>query len=698
MAEVSRRVVLQLLGSGAAITGAEACSRGPAEAIVPYVNQPPEVHPSVPTRYATTMMLGGTGIGVIAESHEGRPTKLEGNPEHPASLGALGTLEQASLFDLYDPSRASTITHQGLPATWHALASAIATTAPAGQRTYVLLEPTSAPHLARLAARVRARGDVVVLFDAPLARSNVWAGAKLAFGRVVEPRYDFGQADLVLSLDSDFLAATAMPMVLSRAWADKRKMAGPHAVMSRLYVVEPRLTVTGMSADERLPVQARQVASVAADLVARLDASRGAVRGESAWSEWTRAAAQDLKDHAGASLVVAGDAQPPEVHALAHAINELLGNVGRTVTYGPSPVFEAAEGSPALEALVRAIDAREVATLVIVGGDPAYTAAADLDLERRIRSVPLTAYVGTRQSETARACTWFAPEAHFLESWGDARAFDGTASIAQPLIRPLAEEARTPAQVLAAMVGRPDATSRELVEEHWQTSFGEADFAILWRRALVHGVLPGGGTPTVDLRVDWPSVARAMAMPTSPQAPLEIVYYADAKVYDGRFSENAWLQELADPVTKLTWDNAALVAEATAERWGAKTSDVVELTTRGRSLRAPVLVVPGMAEGVVAMALGYGKSIPVACRTGSAPTPIGCGTRARRGRTTSRHARSMAPGSWRERRSTRRWRGARSSSRARSRSSAATPLSRGLETHRPRRSTRSSPTANTSGG
>ncbi len=269
--------------------------------------------------------------------------------------------------------------------------------------------------------------------------------------------------------------------------------------MSRLYAVEARLSVTGMNSDDRLRVQARQVRDVAAAVLAALilggpPGATGAARGPAASRSpsphdgWAKAVARDLRAHAGACLVIAGDGQPPDVHAMAHAMNVALGNVGTTVTYGASPVFEAGEPTHGLDGLVAALDSGDVHTLLIVGGDPVYTAAADLDLARRLRAVPTTAFVGAYDNATARACAWFAPESHFLEAWGDATAFDGTASIAQPLIAPLVD-GKTAGQVLAALLGRADVSAHDLVRESWRRKGADSDGS--WRKALVHGVLEG---------------------------------------------------------------------------------------------------------------------------------------------------------------------------------------------------------------
>ncbi|MGD0674204.1 MAG: 4Fe-4S dicluster domain-containing protein [Polyangiaceae bacterium] len=633
--EVTRRSLLQLLGASAALASASGCSRGPAEDIVPYVNQPPDVTPAVPTQYATAMTIGGYGVGMIVESHEGRPTKAEGNPAHPASAGALGTFEQASVLSLYDPARASSLTYRGEPSTWDAFVSAVTADAPAGKHVHLLMEPTSAPHLVDLIERVRARGDVIVHFDVPLSRAQVWNGSKLAFGRAIEPHWHFARADVVLALDADFLGMSTSPAAWARDWAKRRRIQRPEDPMSRLYVAEPRLSVTGMAADERLRIQAREVRTLAADVlsailalpdpahafggpaapaVAAVDRARQVARARSAapsaYADWVRAVARDLERHRGSSLVLAGDGQPPEVHALAHAMNDWLGNSGTTVTYAPSAIFEAGQDSHGLDALVRAIDAGDVAALVVIGGNPVYTAARSLDLTRRLRSIATSAYVGSYENETASACSFFVPEAHFLESWSDVRALDGTPSIVQPLIRPLGA-GKTAGQVLAAFVGRSSAKARDLVEEYWRQS-ASGDFAGSWRRALTRGIVADmGETPTVTaVRMDWDAVARELAVAPVARVPIEIVYFADSKVYDGRFADNAWLQELADPVTKLTWDNAALISPATSSRTKLATSDLVDIEVRGQAVRAPVLVVPGMADDVVSIALGYGQTSP----------------------------------------------------------------------------------------
>ncbi|HEY6462758.1 MAG TPA: 4Fe-4S dicluster domain-containing protein, partial [Polyangiaceae bacterium] len=393
-------------------------------------------------------------------------------------------------------------------------------------------------------------------------------------------------------------------------WASRRRVDAPGADMSRLYVVEAALSVTGMAADERLPIQRRAVQDVAADLLSEVLALRDR-RGlpvRQGTSPWARAVARDLAAHPGASVVMAGDAQPPDVHVLAHALNEALGNVGATVTYGPSPVFEAGEASHDAAVLLQAIDAGRVGTLLVLGGDPVYAAPPAADLARRFASIGTTACLGARDTATARACEWNCATLHWLEAWGDALAFDGTPSIAQPLIRPLVD-GRSPGQVLASLAGMGDAASHDLVRDYWRTHL-PGDFDRSWRESLVSGVVATGAAPAIDVAVEWASLAPLLTRAPSSAVPFEVALLADPKVDDGRFGDNAWLQELPDPVTKLTWDNAALVAPSTAARLGIADGGVLELRVRDRAVAVPALLVPGTAEGVVGLALGYGQRVP----------------------------------------------------------------------------------------
>jgi Fe-S-cluster-containing dehydrogenase component len=635
--DVSRRGFMQLLGASMALAGLAGCTRAPRGKIVPYAAQPPEAVPGVAQWYATSTSVDGYAIGLLARSNEGRPTKIEGNARHPASLGATSAREQALVLGLYDPARARAIAHAGRPAAWHAFVRAV--TAPRAndatpKETHVVFEPTSSPTLVDAIARLRrADPSVRVHYHAPLSRRAAWEGARLAFGRVLDTRIDLAKADVVVALDADILAMGPTHLADARAFAERRRApdathatrttSASGAPMNRLYVVESALTVTGMAADHRLRVRTRDVRAVATALLGALlagpsppgaNSAREAARAlapdahgsHGPHDMWINAVARDLRAHAGASLVVAGDAQPPEVHALAHAMNTLLGNGNRTVSYVEPVIFEAGEPSHDLVALTRAIDSGVVDRLVFVGGNAAYTAPADLELTRRIRFVPLTAYAGLYENETASACAWFLPLAHDLESWGDARALDGTVTIQQPLIAPL-YDGRTPAEIAHALRGDASADAHALVSSQWR-EHSPAGFDAFFHDALETGAVASSASPLVTAEIDWPAIARIIAVRPEPAPPLDVAFRADLRVHDGRFTENAWLLELPDPVTKLTWDNAALVSPKTAARLGLATEDVVDIEVRGRTVRAAVLVVPAHADDELTLPLGYGRT------------------------------------------------------------------------------------------
>ncbi len=718
---LSRRHFLKLLGASLALAGTGACVEPPRERILPYTVRPPEVTPGTSRYYATTMMLGGFGTGLLVESREGRPIKIEGNPEHPASLGATGVFEQASVLQLYDPDRARGIRFRGEPRTWLQFAEEFgpapetprveARNAPrtgmetgpgagarsgmdigtpsAGVRTSqstgtsdggaglrFLLEPTASPLTAELIARIREGNPAArFYFHAPLSPPDALQGARLAFGSPLQPIYDLSAADVILSLDADFLAAGPFSLRYARAYADRRR--DPAAGMNRLHVAESTLTGTGGSADHRLRVRTGEIqalleavlAGVAStnaassaglpEIVASALEAGGARTLSDDAGRWVAAVARDLVAHAGAGVVIPGERQPPAVHALAHALNTVLGNVGRTVRFTESPLVDAGAPSHSIEELAREMAAGAVQTLVILGGNPVYTAPVDLEFGRLLRSIPRTVYLGLYENETARSCDWFLPELHYLESWGDARAYDGTASLVQPLIAPL-NAGSSVDDVLAVFLGRAGEGSHAILRESWRGRMGQAGFDEFWDEALRRGVIPDTALPTVVATPEWQAVAalvarssgelslRTEADATSPGPGLEVTFREDPTIYDGRFANNPWLQELPDPVTKLTWDNAALLSPRTARRLEVDSEDLIEVGYGGRTLEIPVLVMPGHADDALTLPLGYGRSgeesvargvgvNAYAIRTSSAPL-YGTGASVRR---VARHGESV---------------------------------------------------------
>ena len=636
---VQRRTFLKLMGASLALGGFTACTRQPAEAIVPYVRQPEEIIPGRPLFFATAMPLGGVATGLLVESHEGRPTKVEGNPDHPASLGATDVFGQAAVLGLYDPDRSQTLTELGEIRTWSAFLGAIrsalrAQQALKGAGLRLLTESVNSP---TLAAQIR---DVLARF--PDARWHQWdaasretvrAGAKLAFGEYVEAQYRFDKADVILALDADFLTSGPGSLRYAHDFASRRRPE--HADrMNRLYAVESMPTPTGARADHRLALRASEIEGVARQIAAGVGvagAQGAAPRADE--GKWAAAVAKDLAAHRGASLVVAGDGQPAVVHALAHAMNEALGNVGQTVVYTDPVEADPVDQLASLRDLTAAMQAGKVDVLVILGGNPVYTAPSDIPFAEAMDKVGLRAHLSLHDDETSARCHWQIPETHFLESWSDARGHDGTVSIIQPLIAPL-YDGKSAHDVLAAMSDRPDRSAYDTIRGFWAGQFKDGavparliataapatvtpGFESHWRRWLHDGVVPATALPARTVAVRREALAPA---PRPEAQGLEIVFRNDPSILDGRFANNGWLQELPKPITRLTWDNAVLVSPATADRLkavgtpsfqggehGQIISDVVELRYRGRTVRGALFAVVGHPDDAVTVHLGYGR-------------------------------------------------------------------------------------------
>ncbi len=617
--DIGRRQFLKLMGASLALGGVSGCTRQPVETVVPYVRAPEEIIPGKPLYYATATLLGGFARGVLVESHMGRPTKIEGNPEHPASGGASDSYMQAWVLGFYDPDRSQVVRHIGEIRPWNAFVDAMRL-ALDGQRERqgaglrILTETVTSPTLAhQLRSLLHELPQARWHQYEPLNRDNPRAGSILAFGEVVDTQYHLDKAAVILSLDADFLAEG--PAALAQARDFGRRRRADHADgMSRLYVVESSPTITGAKADHRLPLRSGDVESLARALLAAVEARQAEVPSSLPQAKWLQALARDLRAHRGSSLVVVGDSQPPQVHALAHAINAALGNVGKTITYCESIVAEPVAQMQSLRDLAADITAGRVDVLLILGGNPVYNAPADLGFADLLRKVPLRAHLSAFDDETSELCQWHVAEAHPLEAWSDARAFDGTTTILQPLILPL-YEGKTAHEVLAVFSDRPLQSSHDIVREYWKSRGrgsgagdwrDDAEFEHFWRKALHDGLVPGTAAPVkqVSLRA-WSTPPRDGDAPDSNT--LEIVFQRDAATYDGRFANNGWLQELPRPLTKLTWDNAALVSPATAKRLGLQNGDVTELRFQERRVGAPVWIVPGQADGSVAVQLGYGR-------------------------------------------------------------------------------------------
>ncbi len=638
-ASVGRRGFMFFAGATAALF-AEGCARRPVEKILPYAKAPEHVLPGVPSWYATARPQRGDAVGILVESHEGRPTKIDGNKDHPWTLGGSDVWTQASIYDMYDPDRSTTPlkgTRQAAggygghqPATWGELDAVLSdlvrsAQADGGAKLRILHEPTTSPTFVRLRD--------AVLQKLPQAKFHVWSsvndgnvreGAKLAFGQVVNVVPRFAQASVIVSLDSDFLGTETGSIRANREFAAGRKLPnGPASSMNRLYVVEPSFTVTGMNADHRLRLPAQDVEGYLLALAKELATSHkvelGAFRAAfdaakvQVPEKWLKVVAKELAGARARSVIVVGARQPARVHALAHAINAALGNVGHTVNYVPAT--DPLEGDPvaSIKQLAADMEGGKVGTLVILGGNPVYDAPADLKFSDKLKSVSTTVHLSLHANETSDACAWHAPRAHELEAWGDHRSIDGTVTIQQPLIAPLFN-GRSEIEILARIAGDATSKGHALVQQTVKGSLSNAGtFSRAWNDALKKGVLGPAAAPFGALDARATEVAAAFAAQKaataalSPQA-LEVTFSACPKLYDGRHANNPLLQELPDPVTKVTWDNVARISPATAKALNVQSGTVVRLSAQGAgAIEVPVWITPGQADSSIAVDLGWGR-------------------------------------------------------------------------------------------
>ena len=612
----SRRQFMQLMGASMAMAGLASCRR-PVEHILPYSKKPEEVIPGIPMYYATSMPFRGVLLNLLVESHEGRPTKIEGNPDHPVTQGSSGTFEQAAILNLYDPDRSKVVLRNRAASTWEeflTFCQGMLLDA-SSRQVAVLCEPTSSPTLQTL------RGQLSSVYPqlkwitySPEGDDPVHRGMMQAYNRSLRPWYQFDQAEVIVSFDADFLSPLDRNFVHNaRSFAAGRKLTSPEDAMNRLYAVESSFSVTGASADNRLRLRSSEIADFVAAVAVRLQVD--GVDGVGAGfvdHPYAIEIANDLRRAGSSGVVVAGDSQPAEVHAMCAAINQSLNAVGNTVFLFDTQAEESSPQSEEIRGLVTDMRNGSLDALIMIGVNPIYDLPGELDFASALNLVETSIHVGSHVDETGTASTWHIPRSHFLEAWGDGRAYDGTLSVIQPLIAPLFNS-KSEIEVLHALASGLDSSGYDLVRNRWQNELS-GDFETSWNRVLHDGFLPGS-------QFDQVVPAIRFAASSSPRSvgenEIEVVFHLDPKVLDGSFANNAWCQELPDPVTKVVWDNVAIMSEDTAEALGVAVdysegrhySDVISLTVNDNTIEIPVWIVPGHADNSIRVNLGYGRQL-----------------------------------------------------------------------------------------
>src|SRR4051812_43780700 len=728
-ASLSVGTFMGVMGASLQLAGLSGCVIQPPEKIVPYVTAPQDSLPGRPLFFATAYTLGGVAMGLLAKSYEGRPVKIEGHPDHPGSRGSTDVRAQASLLDMYDPDRAQRVTFRNAARTWpqfttelRSLVDSNRTDGGAGIRflTETITSPSIIAQFKQIATELPAAKWIQY---EPVNSDNAMAGAKMAFGAPAQAIYHFDKAERILSLDADIFSGFNVGYI--KDYAAAKQWTPDKKDINRLYVIETTATLTGAKADHRIAVKPSQLAEIAKAVAQRLGVG-GATSTYNGNTQWLDAMARDLVASKGRSLVVAGDSAPPIVHALANAMNGALGNIGQTVEF-VEPFAPGTDKTQIdqLRELVADIDAGKVKLLVILGGNPAYTTPADLKLnfDRLNEKVAVRVYVGSHQNETADICHWHIPEKHYLEAWGDSRAYDGTVSLTQPLIAPLYDSHNISEVIQLFFKENYDKTDLDILKGYWQTqnvstapravattagatsgnsgaagntngaagntasaNTGSANTAAAntstnanpasattaasrasqantatttptagaanaaaafedrWRKLVHDGMIPNTfATPK--------GVSANAGFLSQPQQPVqtgsgfEINIRPDPNIYDGRYSNNGWMQELPKPLNKVTWDNVALVSPATAARMGINTgndpnefvggeqgvtfvntkgsnqfSDLVTLAYSGQNIAkgVPMWITPGQPDDVITIFLGYGRT-----RAGKVGTDVG---------------------------------------------------------------------------
>lgn len=605
----SRRTFMKIMGASLALGGMTACTKQPLESIVPYVHQPSEITLGKPLFFASAMPFPTGAIPVLVESHEGRPTKVEGNPQHPATLGGSDAYSQASPLTMYDPDRSQYCAYLGEARTYGQFLDDIRVKlteqqSKGGAGLRLLTGAVISPTLGAQIKGLQSKFPQMKWYQwEPVQRDAAMKAAIATFGQPVETQINFEKARVVLTLDADFLTVGYPGFHRNARGFAKQRHPELKDAMIRFYAVESTPTNTGGKADHRLPMRASEIETFARALAGQLGVAGAGGQVKPEQQKFLAALAGDLQKNRGASVVLAGDHQPEAVHMLVHAMNQALGNFGQTITVTDSVEVSPAIKQDQLRELVGEMNAGKVELLVMSNVNPIYDAPGDVDFYSAMMKVPYRVHHGLYQDETAQFCQWHVNATHYLEQWGDARAVDGTISIIQPLIAPL-YNGRSEYELLGVLNGEPQITGYEVVYRYWQSQHQGADFEQWWKRSLHDGFIANSAFPARNV------VGRAASIPAAAQnntGDMEIMFRRDPTIYDGRFSNNGWLQELPKPMIQITWGNPVLMSLATGKKLGIKSEDVIEFEHNGRKQTGAVWLQPGHPDNSITVYLGYGR-------------------------------------------------------------------------------------------
>jgi MoCo/4Fe-4S cofactor protein with predicted Tat translocation signal len=611
---LARRQFIRLMGASLALMGLGACIRPPQQKIVPYLEQPEMLVSGRPLFFATAMPFNGSATGILVESNEGRPTKIEGNPSHPLSGGATSIFEQASVLTLYDPDRSRTLTHENQIETWENFVSAWLKEqdqqlSEGGRSLRFLVDSVTSPTALWQISQLQKRFPEAKWHQwEPISRTTIFEGHQSLLGESAEPEFRLPEADVIVAFDSDFLFESPFRLVDARAFAERRNYErSDFSNPNQLFVAEPSPTITGSMADQRLGISAHDIAK-AVDLLANRLGVGGAngITQDIALKNWIDRCATKLQASRGHSLVIGGLRQPPIVHQWVFAINLALGNVGKTVIYRKTLPSGLSRPFATIAELGNDLDADRAQALIILGGNPVFDAPANLGFREKLARARFSLHLSLYQDETSNACHWHIPQPHFLENWSDATASDGTTTIVQPLIAPL-YDCYSRHQLLALFLGQVPASDYELVRQYWRSNGGWSDFEHQWRQVLNDGLLANKADAVLNYPKSATPAEPVFADSTQP-GKIELSFHPDPNLWDGRFANNGWLQELPKPFTRITWDNPALVSPALANELQLVDGEIVEIRNGAAKLEIPIWILPGQAKRTISLHLGGGRT------------------------------------------------------------------------------------------